>query len=245
MRNIWIIARREYNHFFASPIAYVLFAVTLLVLGGFLFLDIYYGVQTQQYVPSPDRTLQLLAFPMLFFAIPALTMRSIAEENRSGTLEILFTSPVSDATLVVGKWLGSFLFFLTILLVTWIYPLILNAIVSPGIDQGLLVSGYLGAILLTSALCAIGVCVSSFFNNMIASFFATFGVIILFWVIGSPAELMQGPAATILKYLSLTDHYYTNLLTGIVRIDDIIFYISFTVFALVLGTVSVETRRWR
>jgi ABC-2 type transport system permease protein len=246
MGNIWIIARREYKHYFVSPIAYVVFSITLLVLGGFLFLDILFASQSQQqFTPDISRTLQLYAFPMLFFAVPALTMRTVAEENRGGTLELLLTAPVSDTQLIVGKWLGSFLFFMTITLVTWIYPIILNQLVSPGIDQGILISGYLGVILLTAALCAVGVAVSSFFSNLIAAFFASFGAIIVFWVIGSPAQVIQGPAADVLRYISLTEHFYNNMLTGIVRLDDIVYYISFTIFCLFLGKLSIEMRRWR
>jgi ABC-2 type transport system permease protein len=245
MANIWIIARKEFRHYFSSPIAYVLIAVILLVLGGFLYLDIVYSSQTQSYVPDLQRTLQLLAFPLLFFAVPALTMRTVAEENRAGTLELLLTSPVNDTQLIVGKWLGSFLFFLCIILVTWVYPIILNQLVQPGIDQGIMLSSYLGVILLTSALCAIGVCVSSFFSNLIAAFFASFGAIIFFWIIGSPAQLVTGNLADVFKYLSISDHFYGNFLTGVLRLDDIIFYISFTIFALFLGKVSIEMRRWR
>lgn len=245
MDNTWIIARREYKRFFISPIAYILMVVILLTLGGFLFLDILFAAQTQQFVPNLQRTFQLFVFPLLFLSAPAITMRSIAEENRQGTLELLLTAPVTDGQLIVGKWLGSFLFFLTIIATTIIYPLILNGMVSPGIDMGLALTGYLGVILMTAALTAIGVCTSSFYSHQLAAFFTSLGVIILLWVIGTPAQLMEGAAADIIRYLSITEHFYNNFLVGIIKLDSILYYLSVTALSLFLGSVSVEMRRWR
>ncbi len=245
MRNIWVIAKREFNLYFISPIAYLVFFVTLLTIGGLLYLDIVFAAQTQQFVPNIQRSFQLLIFPIFFLAIPALTMRTVSEENRSGTLELLLTAPVADWHLVVGKWLGAFMLFLLLTLITWIYPVILNQLISPGIDQGILLSGYLGVVLISATLCGIGVMTSSFFSNQIAAFFAAIGIIIVFWVIGSPAQILSGTAADVFRYLSLTEHFYNNLLVGVVRLDDVLFYLSFTALCLFLGSISVETRRWR
>ena len=245
MHNIWVIAKREYKLFFISPIAYGLLFVTLLTLGGFLFLDILYATQSQAFVPSIQRTFQLFIFPLLFLSVPAITMRTLAEENRAGTLELLLTAPVTAWELVFGKWLGTFLFFVTSIALTLVYPLILNSVVDPGIDQGVLISGYIGLILITAAMSAIGVLVSSFFRNQVAALLVTFGVIIFFWVIGSPAQLVDGAAADVLRYLSLTEHFYDSFLIGLVRIQDVVYYLSMTAIALFLGSISVEARRWR
>ncbi len=244
MKNIWTIAIREYKHFFISPIAYVLMVVIFLVTGGFLFLDIYFATQTQQFVPSMDRTFQLLVFPLFFLAVPAITMRTLSEENRNGTIELLLTAPVTDWQLVIGKWLGTFLFFLTVSAITLIYPAILNRLISPGIDAGLLISGYLGMILLLAAMCAIGVFASSLFSNQIAAFMATLGIIIILWVIAAPGQLMQS-GGDVLRYLSLSEHFYSDFLLGVVKLDGILYYVSITALGLFLGSVSVETRRWR
>ncbi len=245
MRNVWTIAVREYKHFFISPIAYVLMVVIFLVLGGFFFLDVYFGAQTQQFVPSMDRTFTLLVFPLLFLAVPAITMRTISEENRSGTIELLLTAPVTDWQLIIGKWFGAFLFFLTVSAITLIYPAVLNRLISPGIDVGTLISSYIGVILLIAAMCAIGVFASSLFSNQIAAFMTALGIIMLLWVIGSPAQLMQGGAGNVLTYLSMSDHFYSDFLVGIVKLDGIFYYLSVTALGLFLGSVSVETRRWR
>ncbi len=245
MRNIWTIARREFKFIFSSPIAYVFLFVILLTLGIFFYLDVLYAVDSMQFVPSYQRTFQLLAFPLLFLAVPALTMRSVAEENKMGTLELMLTAPVKDWEFIIGKWFGSFLFFLTVIATTIIYPLILNSITQPGIDQPSLMVGYLGVILLTSSLCAIGVYVSSLFNNPIAALFASLGLVILLWVIGAPAQVTQGVSADIFRYLSLSEHFYTNFLNGIVSLEDVIYYLSLTAIGLFLGTVSLEFRRVR
>lgn len=245
MSNIWTIARREYKLFFFSPIAYVFLFVTLFLLGLFFYLDLFFAVTTQQFVPNAQRTIQLYIFPMLFLGIPVLTMRTIADENRSGTLELLLTAPIHDWELVIGKWLGSLLFFLTSTLVTLVYPLILNFQLDPGIDWGVVISAYTGLILLISTMCAVGVSVSSFFSNPVAAMFATLGMMIIFWVIGSPAQVTGGAFTQVLGYLGLPDHFYDSFLRGIIRAQDVIFYVSMTIFALALGSTSVETRRWR
>jgi ABC-2 type transport system permease protein len=245
MRNIWTIAKREYKLIFSSPIAYVFLFVILLVLGIFFYLDILFAVNSQQYVPSYQRTFQLLAFPLLFLAVPALTMRSVAEENKMGTLELMLTAPIRDWEFIVGKWFGCLLFFLTVIAITIVYPIILNSITSPGIDQLSLIAGYLGTILLASAMCAIGVFISSLFNNPIAALFASIGLMIVFWVIGAPAQIIQGSGADIFRYLSLTEHYYNTFLMGIISLEDITYYLSLTALSLFLGTVAIEVRRWR
>jgi ABC-2 type transport system permease protein len=244
MRNIWTIAKREFNLLFISPIAYVVMIVFLLTLGIFFYIYLLFAIQNQQYINIMDYVFQLIPFPLMFLAVPAITMRSIAEEKRSGTIEFLLTAPVRDWELIIGKWLGVFLFFLVALGVTLVFPLILNFLVEPGIDIGSVLVGYIGLILLASTMSAIGIAISSLFNNQIASLFATLGIIILFWVIASPAQVMQGTGADILRNLSLTTHLYSTFLAGILDLKDILYYISFTVFALFIGKTAIEIRRW-
>lgn len=248
MRNIWIIARREYKLYFASPAAYMIAFMILAVLGVLFFINIQAASAYQgSYVPGVSITLGPLA-TLLMLATPAITTRLLAEEQRMGTIELLLTAPVRDWELVVGKWLGAWLFLLTVVSVTIIYPLILNRLVSPGIDQGPVISGYLGIFLMTAAMVAIGVAVSSFFNNQIATFATTMGVLVFFWWIISPISQVMGqtsPAADWISYLDLADHFFSNLMVGIVDARDILYYLSLTALALFAGTMSVETRRWR
>lgn len=242
MRNIWTIAEKEYKHFFINPIAYVV-AFAILVLLGILFYGSVLVSMTQQTAPTVQVVLAPLVM-ILLFTSPAFTMRSLAEEQKSGTLEILLTAPVRDWEIVVGKWLGAALFLLTLLLLTWIFPIILNQIVDPGIDQGLMVSGYLGIFLLGSVFLAIGVMTSSFFSNQIAAFFAALAILLAFWVIGYPAQAM-GAGGEILRYLDLTEHFYPTFFSGVIHLKDVVYYLSVIAVALFLGSVSVETRRWR
>jgi ABC-2 type transport system permease protein len=172
-------------------------------------------------------------------------MRAVAEEQRTGTLELLLTAPVRDWEVVVGKWLGAVTFIFFVLLATWVYPIILNNIVDPGIDQGVLVSGYIGLFLMVSAFLAIGVAVSSLFSNQIAAFFTTLGILLVLWMISYPAQVMGSLGGDLFRYLDMSEHFYPTFYRGIIELKDIVYYLSAIALALFLGSVSVETRRWR
>jgi ABC-2 type transport system permease protein len=243
MRNVWVIAEKEYKHFFISPIAYVM-AFALLVIIGILFYINILAAAVQQYAPGIDVILGPMV-TLLLFMTPAITMRSIAEENKSGTMELLQTSPVRDWEVVVGKWLAGVLFMGTLLLITWFFPIILNQMIKPGIDQGLMLTGYLGLFLLSASLLAIGVWISSLFSNPIAAFLATLGVSLIFWVIGLVTQASGAGGDSIYTYLSLNDHFYNTFMRGIIDLKDVVYYLSVITLALYLGTVSIEMRRWR
>jgi ABC-2 type transport system permease protein len=161
MRNIWTIAKREYKAFFSSFTAYLFAFVTLLVVGIVVTSSVLYTIDSFGQAEPPS--VQVVVGPVMFllvFACPAFSMRLLSEEQRLGTMELLLTAPVRDIELVIGKWLGSFLFVITLIAVTWIYPITLNIIISPGIDQGLLLAGYLGLVLVAGVFLALGVAVS-------------------------------------------------------------------------------------
>jgi len=243
MRNIWTIAKREYKLYFTTPAAYMIAFMLLLILGVIFYANILASM-VQQFPPG----IQIVIGPLvtlLLFATPAVTMRLLAEEQRLGTMELLLTAPLRDWELVVGKWLGGFLFLLTLIAITWLYPLLLNQLVSPGIDQGPMLSGYLGVILFASSLVAIGVAVSSLFSNQIAVFFTTLGIFLLLWLISMPSQAMGAVSGGLLRYLDFSEHYYNTFYVGVIDTSDIIYYLSITALALFLGTVSLETRRWR
>lgn len=243
MRNIWTIALREYKLYFATPAAYMVAFMILLVLGVIFYANVTAAV-FQQFAPGVDVIIGPL-ITLLLFGTPAITMRLIAEEQRMGTIELLLTAPVRDYELVVGKWLGGFLFMLTLVAVTWVYPFILNFLVDPGIDQGPLLTGYLGVVLISGALVAIGVAISSLFSNQIAAFFATLGIFMLLWLISLPSQAMGATGGELLRYLDFSEHFYSTLFRGVIDVRDIVYYLSVTALALFLGTIAVETRRWR
>ncbi len=248
MRNIWTIARREYRHYFTSPIAYIAALLALLTVGIYLVVIIYYLTNQSYYsntAPGIDIVIGPLATVFLF-ATPAITMRLLADEQRMGTLELLLTTPIKDAELVVGKWLGAFLFMLTIIAITLVYPIVLNKLTSPGIDQGVMISAYIAIILLSAVFLAIGTAMSSFFDNQFAAFFATLAVLILFWwLIRLPTYIIQNASINnIFNYLDLNGRFNT-MVAGSITISDIVYPLSLTALGLFLSAVAVEIRRWR
>jgi ABC-2 type transport system permease protein len=246
MRNVWIIARREYKLFFISPVAYVVAFFFMILLGWFFYSalrDAIIQATYQAYVPS----VQIIISPLvtlLLFVMPAITMRSIAEEMRMGTMELLLTAPVKDWELVIGKWLGAFLFMLSLLVITWIFPIVLNFLVKPGIDQGILLTGYLGLVLMVASLVAIGVFISSLFNNQLVVFMVSLALVLVFWLVRPGSSTTGGLGNQILTYLNFIDHFL-NFYQGTIDLSDIVYYLSMTSLALFLGTISVEVRRWR
>jgi ABC-2 type transport system permease protein len=249
MRNIWIIAKREYNHYFVSPIAYVVAFMILLTIGIIFAINIYFFIQNafQSFGQVPDISPITGAFGfMLVLSIPAITMRLLADEARMGTLELLLTAPVRDFELVTGKWLGGLLFMLTILAMTLVYPLILNSLVTPGIDQQLVMSSYLGVILVTAAFLALGVGFSAVFTNQVAAFFITLSTLVfLWWLIGFPAQVLQGTASEVFRYLDMKTHFYDALNVGNIRLSDLVYFFSLIALGLFMGTTAIEVRRWR
>jgi ABC-2 type transport system permease protein len=249
MRNIWIIAKREFDHYFISPIAYVVAFMILLTIGIIFAINIYFFIQNalQSFGQVPDISPVTGAFGfLLVLSIPAITMRLISDEARMGTLELLLTAPIRDFELVAGKWLGGFLFILTILAVTLVYPLILNGLVSPGIDQKLVMSSYLGVILVAASFLALGVGISAVFTNQVAAFFVTLSVFVfLWWLIGFPAQVLQGSASEVFRYLDMKTHFYDALNVGSIKLADLIYFVSLIALGLFVGTTAVETRRWR
>jgi gliding motility-associated transport system permease protein len=245
MRNIWTIARREYKLYFNSPVAYVVAFFFMLILGWFFYSALRDAIIQATYQPYAPGV-QIIISPMvtlLLFVMPAITMRTIAEEMRMGTMELILTAPVKDWELVVGKWLGAFLFMLSLLAVTWIFPIVLNFLVKPGIDQGILLTGYLGLVLMVASLVAVGVFISSLFSSQVVVFLISLAIVLFFWLVRPPSTA-TGIPSQILTYLNFIDHYL-NFYRGTIDLSDIVYYLSLTSLALFLGTMSIEMRRWR
>jgi ABC-2 type transport system permease protein len=248
MRNIWVIAKREYDHYFTSPLAYVVAFTILLVLGIIFAVNIFYYSQNafQNFGSAPDVTSITGAFVfLLVLTVPALTMRLVSDEQRMGTMELLLTAPVRDAELIIGKWLGGFLFILSIIVVTLIFPLILNNLVDPGIDQRLMLTAYLGIILISASFLGLGVGISAMFSNQVASFFVTMVTFVfLWWLVGFPADVLP-VGGNIFNYLSMQSHFYDSLNRGVIQLGDLVYFTSLTALGLFVGTTMVEMRRWR
>ena len=249
MRNIWTIAKREYDHYFITPIAYIVAFAILLTIGVIFAINIFYFMQNSYQNPGavPDVSPVTGAFVfLLVLSAPALTMRLLSDEARMGTLELLLTAPIRDFELVAGKWLGGMLYILTLIAVTSVYPIILNNFIDPGIDWRLVLTSYLGLILVAASFLALGTGISALFTNQIAAFFTTLVTfVILWWLVGFPAQVLQGSGANLFQYLNMQTHFYSSLSTGVINLSDLVYFISLIALGLFTGTVAVEMRRWR
>jgi ABC-2 type transport system permease protein len=239
MRNLWIITKKEYKHYFNSPIAYAV-AFMILLITGIIFYSSLVNAALQGIVPEP-RTILGPMISLFLFTTPAITMGLLSEEQKTGTMEILLTAPLQSFQILIGKWLAAWLFLISVASIPVLFLVFLNFLVDPGIDWGLSTSAYMGLFLLLGSLTAIGVAASSFFSNQIASFFTAFVIIMLLWLIDIPSQSGTG----LLKLLDLSEHYYPSFYEGIIKLKDIVYYFSLTATALFIGTASLESRRWR
>ena len=247
MNNIWTIAKREYDNYFSSPLAYVIGFVILLILGVYFSAIMFFSSGQALYggpAPTNEQITWWFSF-LLTISIPILTMRLISDEARMGTLELMLTAPVRDIELVVGKWLGAFLYVLTLTAVTLVYPIIMDNFISPGLDWRVVLSSYLGLMLFASTLIALGVGISAIFTNQFAAFFITFGLFIfLTFFIGIPASLLQ-KGGEIFDYLSFSTHFFNSMNRGTINLGDIVYFLSLTALGLFTGSTAIEIRRWR
>jgi ABC-2 type transport system permease protein len=247
MRNIWTIAKRDFINYFSSPVAYTLAFLVLTIIGIIFVLNLL-SISNNPYgiTDAPDSRIVTgpLAF-MLMLGIPALTMRLIADEVRMGTMELLMTAPLRDYELVIGKWFGAFLFILVLIGVSLIFPIMLNQLVKPGIDQLQLISGYLGVILAAAALIGLGVGISALFENQIAAFFTTLVLFVfLWWLIGAPASILP-TGGDVFAYLDMSSQVYNNFNAGLFKLSSIVYFLSLASLGLFIGSTAVEVRRWR
>jgi ABC-2 type transport system permease protein len=247
MRNIWTIAKREFNTYFSSPVAYAV-AFLFLSIIGIVFALTLLTLSSNPYGVTDAPDVRMIAGPMAFMlmlATPALTMRLLADEVRMGTMELLLTAPLRDYELVVGKWLGAFLFMLVLIGVSLVFPIMLNQMVKPGIDQMQMISAYLGVILAAAALLGLGVGISAIFDNQIAAFFSTLVLfVILWWLIGAPANILP-TGGEVFGYLDISAQLYNNFNEGVIKLSSVVYFLSLTSLGLFIGTTAVEIRRWR
>ena len=249
MRNIWTIAKREYDQYFVSPVAYVVAFAILLTIGVLFGINFYFFTANafQNFGAVPDFAPISGTFVfLLVLSAPALTMRLISDEARMGTLELLLTAPIRDYELVIGKWLGAMLYILSLLTVTLVYPIVTSRFVTPGIDWNVVITSYLGMILLSGVFLALGTAVSAMFTNQITAFFVTLALFItLWWLVGFPANVLSGDAARFFEYLDMKTHFYGALDSGVINLSDLVYYISLIALGLFTGSAAVEMRRWR
>lgn len=230
------IAERELKSYFVSPVAYVVTALFLLI-AGYLFSVILLNTNeaTLRYLISNLSVIWL-------FITPALTMRLLAEEARTGTIELLLTNPVRDVEVVVGKYLGVLGFLLVMLAFTLYYPALLFIFGNP--DRGPMIAGYLGVILQAAAFLAIGLMASSLTQNQIVAAVLTFAILLIMWLAESVANFIGSPGSDVMRYLSVNTHLQ-DFSRGVIDTTHIIYFISVVAAALLLTFLSLQARRWR
>ena len=191
---------------------------------------------------SLEPTLYNAAF-ILLIASPVLTMRLISEEKKNKTIELLLTSPISPAEIIIGKFFASLVLYILLLILTLQYPLIISHY-SPSFDWGPVYSGYIGLILLSCSFISVGLFTSTISENQIISAILSFGILILFWMFGFAETILDNFLGEILHNLSLFERYI-DFLKGIIDTGNIIFFVIFTLIWLFMATRILESDRWR
>lgn len=242
MKNTPTIAAKEIYTYFVSPIAYFVLVIFSGLSGFFFYAILQRAIVRQELSPAVIQVLfrNYISVTLLFFA-PAVTMRLFAEEKRSGTIELLRTSPVKDIEIVLGKFCASLILYLAMLATTLFYPFLILPFGK--VDIGQIISTYIGMILLGSAFLSFGLMVSSMTRNQIVSALTSFGVLLVFWIISSFAD-RTGSLNRFFKYLSLTEHL-NDFTRGVIVIKDIIYYSSFTLICIFLTIKSIESEKWK
>lgn len=241
MQHIWTICKREINAFFDSLMAYIMLIVFLGISGLFTWLfgggDIFFVGQASL------GSFFGVAFWTLFFFIPAVTMRMMAEEEQAGTLELLATKPISHLQIVAGKWLAAWLL-IAISLVLTIPYYITVANLGP-IDHGATVSGYLALLLISAAYTSIGIFASSLTGNQIVAFITSLFIAIFFQMLfGQMASILPDFLANIAEFLSLTQHYQT-MARGVIGISNITYLLSLVLLGFLFASASLKRRAWK
>jgi gliding motility-associated transport system permease protein len=254
VKNILLICKKEFKGYFTGPIGYAVMALFALIFGfGFY-------TATRDYVQfafraqmmgqqQPMNVNEQIIRPLLGFAgtvalflIPMITMRLIAEEKRTGTIELLLTSPVRDIDIILGKWMGAMLLYMCVLGMSMINVALLFAWGKP--DWKPVLVAYLGLLLQGGTLLAIGTFVSTTTKNQIVAGGVTFFVSLLLWLLSWFTAFDSSATGTVINYLSIVTHM-ENFSKGVLDSKDVVFYLSMIFFSLFLTSRSMESLRWR
>jgi ABC-2 type transport system permease protein len=254
MKNVLLICKKELNSYFASPIAYLLMAFFGLIFGfGFWtatrdMVRMSFMAQMQGQM-MPQNVNEAIIKPLLGFAstvalflIPMITMRTFAEEKRTGTIELLMTAPVRDMDIILGKWLGAMLLYLCVLAMSMINIALLFAWGKPDLQPVLV--AYLGLVLQGGCLLAIGIFISTTTRNQIVAGGVTFFVCLLLWLLSWFTAFDSSATAQVVNYLSIVTHF-ENFSKGVIDTKDAVFYLSMIFFSLFITHRAMESLRWR
>jgi ABC-2 type transport system permease protein len=230
------VAKREIKTYFNSPVAYIVVMVFMLIAGYLFFSQLFLEKQA-------ELRYYFTLTPLIFtFIIPAITMRLIAEEKGSGTLEMLITMPVRDWEVVLGKFMAGMAMLGTIVGMTLFYAITVAAL-GP-VDRGPVITGYLGLLLMGGSYVAIGVMASSLTKNQIVAFILAFAISFALFIFGQILQFAPEWLSPVLAYLSMGNHF-ESFSRGVVDSRDVLFYVSLMAVALVIATASLESRKWK
>jgi ABC-2 type transport system permease protein len=252
MRNVWVICQKELKSYFASPVAYGLLVFFGLLIGYFTSVAVanftISGLQAQS-MGQPVDVNEWVVRPIIqnagifgLFLIPMIAMRMFSEEKRSGTFELLATSPVTDLEIILGKWLGAVILYKCMLGLALINLALLYAFGSP--DWRPILTGFIGLALQGGALLAIGAFISTTTKNQIVAGAGTFGVCLLLWLCSWISEFKTEGWALVVSYASVMSHF-DSFAKGVIDSKDVIYYLTVTFFGLFLTSRSLESLRWR
>ncbi len=252
MANVVALARKELRSYFASPIGYVIVGLFALLFGYFFYAYLGFFVRNSEQMMMGGRTpnvnqdmvrgVLLNSAVIILFIMPMITMRTYSEEKRSGTIELLLTSPITDVQIILGKFLGAMGLYAVMLAVTMIYIAILFFLGNP--EWKPILAGYLGLLLMGGCFVSVGLLISSLTKNQIVAAVVTFAVFLMLWVINWIGENSGPTTREIVNYLSIT-HHFDDFARGIIDTKHVIYYLSFITFGLFLTAKSVDSERWR
>jgi len=250
------IFSKDFRSYFSSIIAYIIIAIFLVISGYFFFSLVgFFSLLSMQATQQPMyegglNLTETILTPLfmnvsvtMLFMIPILTMRSFAEEKKAGTTELLFTYPVSDAAVVAGKYCAVVGVFMVMLVPILLYPVLIS-IVGGQIEYVTFFVGILGLVLMGMSFISLGVFVSSLTENQIISVTVSFGMLLLFWIVGWSASFAPKGLAPYLTNISIIEHY-KNFAQGLIDTQDILFYTLFIIFFLFFTLRVLESRNWR
>lgn len=252
---VWPIFKKELRLYFTSPVAYAVGTIFLLIAGYFFYsIFAFFTMASMQSMMNPamarelnvtDSVLRPLFANLsviLLLIMPLLTMRLIAEERRAGTIELLLTYPIRDGAVLAGKYLAALALYAMMIGFTLAYPAMVAYFAR--LEWGPLLTGYLGLLLMGAAFLAVGLFASSVTENQIVAAVITFGVLLMFWVIGWSADYAGGGFGRVLAHLSILEHN-ESFARGVLDTKDVIYYLNFTALALFLTLRMLEARRWK
>ena len=254
MNNVLAIAHKEIRAYFSSPIAYIIIGLFALLFGFFYVTILNWFVQQSMQMsmgmgPGTMNVSQQMIRPLLLnmtvvllFVLPMITMRTYAEEKRSGTIELLLTSPLTDLQIILGKFFGAMTLYGAMLAVTLIYVAALFFFGTP--EWKPIVTAYLGLLLLGGCFISVGLLISSLTRNQIVAGMMTFGVFLLLWVIDWIGAFAGPTFEPVVTYLSITQHF-DDFAKGVIDTKHVVYYLSFMTFGLFLTAKSVDSERWR